>query len=129
VTVFWRYWLLQIPGWGVLVVALVGAHRYLGLSVVWAIVIFVAWFLKDLTIYPILKNHYHFRVEAPSDSFVGRKATAREPLRPMGYVQLRGELWSAEVVKGGDPVEAGEEVTVEAVDGLTLRVRRVPSAR
>ena len=128
-TVFWRYWLLQIPGWGVLVVALVGAHRYLGLSVVWAIVIFVAWFLKDVAIYPILKNHYHFRVEAPSDSLVGRKATAREPLRPMGYVQLRGELWSAEVVKGGDPVEAGEEVTIEAVDGLTLRVRRVPSAR
>ena len=128
-TVFWRYWLLQIPGWGVLVVALVGAHRYLGLSAVWAIVIFVAWFLKDVAIYPILKNHYHFRVEAPSDSLVGRKATAREPLRPMGYVQLRGELWSAEVVKGGDPVEAGEEVTVEAVDGLTLRVRRVPSAR
>ncbi len=128
-TVFWRYWLLQIPGWGVLGVALVGAHRYLGLSVVWAIVIFVAWFLKDWALYPILRSHYHFRVEAPADSFVGRKATAREPLRPMGYVQLHGELWSAEVVKGGDPVEAGEEVTVEAVDGLTLRVRRVPSAR
>ena len=129
VTVFWRYWLLQIPGWGVLVVALVGAHRYLGLSVVWAIVIFVAWFLKDWAIYPILKNHYRFRVEAPSDRLVGRRATAREPLRPTGYVQLRGELWLAEVVKGGDPVEAGDDVTVEAVDGLTLRVRRVPSAR
>jgi hypothetical protein len=38
-------------------------------------------------------------------------------------VQLRGELWRAEVVKGGGPVEAGDEVTVEAVDGLTLRVR------
>jgi len=128
-TVFWRYWLLQIPGWGVLVVALVGAHRYLGLSVVWAIVIFVAWFLKDWAIYPMLKNHYHFRVEAPSDGLVGREATARERLRPTGYVQLRGELWRAEVVKGGGPVEAGDEVTVEAVDGLTLRVRLRPRAR
>ncbi len=128
-TVFWRYWLLQIPGWGVLVAALVGAHRYFGLSVVWAIAIFVAWFLKDWAIYPILKNHYQFRVEPPPDRLVGQKATAREPLRPTGYVELRGELWLAEVVKGGDPVEAGDEVAVEAVEGLTLRVRLVPSAR
>jgi membrane-bound ClpP family serine protease len=128
-TVFWRYWLLQIPGWGVLVVALIAAHRYLGLSVGWAMVILVAWFLKDWAIYPILRNHYRFRVDAPSDGLVGRQATAREPLGPTGYVQVRGELWLAEVVKGGDPVEAGDEVTVEAVEGLTLRVRRVPAAR
>jgi len=128
-TVFWRYWLLQIPGWGVLVVGLVGAHRYLGLSVVWAIVIFAAWFLKDWAIYPMLKNHYRFRVEAPLDRLVGRQATVREPLRPRGYVQLRGELWLAEVVKGGAPVEVGDEVTVEAVEGLTLRVRPSPPAR
>ena len=128
-TVFWRYWLLQVPGWGVLVVALVAAHRYLGLSVGWASVIFVAWFLKDWAIYPILKNHYRFRVEAPSDRLIGRQATARQPLRPTGYVQLKGELWLAEVVKGGAPVETGDEVTIEAVEGLTLRVRRVPSDR
>ena len=120
---------MQIPGWGVLIVALVAAHRYFGLSVAWAFVIFVAWFLKDWAIYPILKNHYQFRVEAPSGRLVGRQATAREPLCPKGYVQLGGELWLAEVMKDGGPVEAGEEVTIEAVDGLTLRVRRVPSAR
>ncbi len=128
-TGFWRYWLLQIPGWGVLIVALLAANRYLGLSLVGAIVVFVAWFLKDWAFYPILKNHYRFRVEAPSDRLVGRVATAREPLRPRGYVQLRGELWLAEVVAGVDPVEAGDEVRVEAVDGLTLRVRPAPGAR
>jgi membrane protein implicated in regulation of membrane protease activity len=128
-TVFWRYWLLQVPGWGVLVVALVAANRYLGLSVGWAFVVFVAWFLKDWAIYPILKNHYRFRVEAPSDRLIGRQATARQPLRPTGYVQLKGELWLAEVVKDGAPVEEGDEVAIEAVEGLTLRVRRVPSDR
>jgi membrane protein implicated in regulation of membrane protease activity len=128
-TAFWRYWLLQIPGWGVLFVALIGAHRYLGLSAFWAAAIFVAWVLKDWAIYPILKNHYHFRDEAASDRLVGRRATAREPLRPTGYVQLGGELWLAEVVRGADPVGAGDEVRVESVEGLTLRVRPVPSAR
>ena len=128
-TVFWRYWLLQVPGWAVLVVALVAANRYLALPTFWAIVLFVGWFLKDWAIYPILKKHYHFRVEDPKESLVGKRATAREPLRPKGYVQLRGELWLAELVKGADPVESGAEVTVEAVDGLTLRVRPVPPAR
>ena len=128
-TVFWRYWLLQIPGWGVVVAALVLAHRYFGFSLFWGVVIFFVWFLKDWAIYPILKKHYQFRAEPASSRIVGRRATAREPLRPTGYVELGGELWLAEVVKGGDPVEAGEEVTVEAVDGLTLRVRLQPSAR
>ncbi len=128
-TVFWRYWLLQVPGWGVLIVALVGANRYLGLSPFWAIVVFIAWFLKDWAIYPILKNHYRFRVEPPSDHLVGRLGTAQEPLRPKGYVEIRGELWLAEVVAGVGPVEAGDEVRVEAVEGLTLRVRPEPSAR
>jgi membrane protein implicated in regulation of membrane protease activity len=128
-TVFWRYWLLQIPGWGVLIVALIAAHRYFGLSLSWAAVIFAAWFLKDWAIYPLLKNHYRFRVEPPAGSLIGRRATAREPLRPTGYVLLRGELWLAEVVKGEGPVAAGDEVTVEAVEGLTLRVRPAPAAR
>jgi membrane protein implicated in regulation of membrane protease activity len=128
-TVFWRYWLLQIPGWGVLIVALLGANRYLGLSFSWAVLIFIAWVLKDWAIYPILKNHYRLRLDAPSDRLVGRLATAREPLHPKGYVQIGGELWLAEVAKGEGPVEAGDQVRVEAVDGLTLRVRRAPAAR
>ncbi len=128
-TVFWRYWLLQIPGLGVLVVALVAAHRYLGLSAGWGGLIFLAWFLTDWAIYPLLKDYYRFRVEPPSEGLVGRRATAREPLRPAGYVELRGELWLAEVMNGGGPVGAGGEVTVEAVEGLTLRVRPAPPAR
>jgi membrane protein implicated in regulation of membrane protease activity len=128
-TVFWRYWLLQVPGWGVLAAALLLAHRYLGLSVPWAVAIFAAWFLKDWAIYPLLKSHYRLRAEPPSEGLVGRSAIAREPLRPMGYVELRGELWLAELVKGERAVEPGEEVTVQAVDGLTLRVRGKPAVR
>lgn len=131
-TVFWRYWLLQIPGWGVLAVGLVAAHRYLGVSTFWAVVVFVAWLLKDWAFYPVLKKHYRFRVDEPSENLVGTRATARQPLRPngpKGYVQLRGELWLAELAKGADAVERGDEVAIEAVDGLTLKVRRVPSGR
>jgi membrane protein implicated in regulation of membrane protease activity len=127
-TAFWRYWLLQIPGWGVLVVLLFAANRYLGLTFLWSVLIFLAWFLKDWALYPLLKNHYRFRVEPPSDRLMGQRATARETLRPTGYVVLRGELWLAEVVNGERPVAAGEEVVIEAVEGLTLRVRPAPAA-
>jgi membrane protein implicated in regulation of membrane protease activity len=128
-TVFWRYWLLQIPGWGVLAAALWAADRYAGLPLSWAAAIFFVWLLKDWAIYPILKDHYRFRAEPPSNRIVGQIARAREPLRSTGYVELKGELWLAELVSDGasvDSVKEGEEVTVESVEGLTLRVRRKP---
>jgi membrane-bound serine protease (ClpP class) len=37
-----------------------------------------------------------------------------------GYVLVRGESWKAVSL---DPLSAGDEVVVERVDGLTLRVR------
>lgn len=122
-TVFWRYWLLQIPGWGVLVALLLLAHRYFGLSYKWALILFGAWFLKDVAIYPILKKHYQLRADEPMESMLGQHGVAEQRLHPRGYVSVRGELWLADAGEGGS-VESGEEVVVEAVDGLMLRVRR-----
>jgi membrane protein implicated in regulation of membrane protease activity len=124
VTVFWRYWLLQVPGWGVLVALLALAHRYLALPRGWAFVLFGAWLLKDWAIYPVLKKHYDLRAEEPTDRLLGKHGVAEQPLRPRGYVRLRGELWLADV-GDGPAVEPEEEVVVEAVEGLTLRVKRV----
>jgi membrane-bound ClpP family serine protease len=44
---------------------------------------------------------------------------------PLGRVRLRGEIWNA---RGEEPLESGEEVRVEAVDGLTLVVARAGTA-
>ena len=38
--------------------------------------------------------------------------------------QPKGELWIAELARGEEAVTAGETVTVQAVDGLTLKVKR-----
>lgn len=51
---------------------------------------------------------------------VGRTTTA---LDPRGTVQVAGELWSA-VSDSGETIPAGEEVIVEEVEGLTLKVFR-----
>jgi membrane protein implicated in regulation of membrane protease activity len=43
------------------------------------------------------------------------------PCAPLGQVRLNGELWRASCPEGA---EAGDEVRVVALDGLTLLVER-----
>lgn len=50
-------------------------------------------------------------------ALVGRTAVVTDE----GWVRVAGELWRARGTEGARP---GEQVTVEAVDGLTLLVRR-----
>ncbi|MFA6315784.1 MAG: NfeD family protein [Elusimicrobiota bacterium] len=66
------------------------------------------------------------RLDTGLDGAAGETATARGPLSPRGQVFWRGELWRA-VSLDGD-VSDGAEVTVEAAEGLTLKVRRRPGA-
>ncbi len=58
---------------------------------------------------------------SPSANLVGRTATVMTALDPKGSVQVIGEKWTA-VTQSGRPVEAGKEVVVLEVDGLTLKV-------
>jgi membrane protein implicated in regulation of membrane protease activity len=59
------------------------------------------------------------------DTLVAEVGRALDPLAPgaVGRVELRGALWSARNADAG-PIEAGERVRVERVEGLTLHVRR-----
>jgi membrane-bound serine protease (ClpP class) len=51
----------------------------------------------------------------------GRRASVVERLAPSGMVRVDGELWRASVEEGA--ADAGSDVVVTGVDGLTLRVR------
>ncbi|MGC8759331.1 MAG: NfeD family protein [Bryobacteraceae bacterium] len=55
------------------------------------------------------------------EAMVGEIGVAQTPLRPAGTVFVRGEYWTAH---SDEPIEAGERVRVEAVEGLRLKVRR-----
>jgi membrane-bound serine protease (ClpP class) len=59
-----------------------------------------------------------------ADAMLGQIAVAMTPLAPTGQVEVRGEIWKARLASGAEPVPAGTEVRVEAVDGLTLTVGR-----
>ena len=48
----------------------------------------------------------------------------RQALDPAGLVFVHGELWSA--VSDGEPIQAGEGVVVERLEGFTLHVQPAP---
>ena len=62
------------------------------------------------------------RPEAGAEALVGTVARVVETCRPDGRVRVRGELWAARCAAGAD---AGEDVRVLALDGLTLVVERI----
>jgi membrane-bound serine protease (ClpP class) len=57
-----------------------------------------------------------------AEGLVGTIGTARARLAPEGQVLVRGELWTA---RCDEPVEPGEPVRVERVEGLRLTVSRL----
>ena len=55
-----------------------------------------------------------------AEGMMGRTAIAKTPLDPSGTVMIQGELWTA--VAEGDRVAPGEEVIINEVEELKLRV-------
>ncbi|MSO42570.1 MAG: hypothetical protein EXQ70_11910 [Solirubrobacterales bacterium] len=62
-----------------------------------------------------------YKVRTGVESHVGERAEVVGACAPEGRVKFRGELWNA---RSSEPIEAGEQVRVCAVDGLTLEVER-----
>lgn len=46
----------------------------------------------------------------------------KERLDPSGYIQVAGELWWAEKSGEGPPIEEGEFVRAQKIEGLKLYV-------
>ena len=63
----------------------------------------------------------------PRADVLGAEGTVRVALEPVGQVFVEGALWRARVAEGEPHPARGARVRVEAVDGLTLTVRPVPS--
>jgi membrane-bound serine protease (ClpP class) len=57
-----------------------------------------------------------------AQTLIGSDAKVVSPCRPLGQVQIAGELWEARCSAGADP---GQSVRVVGRDGLTLVVEPV----
>jgi membrane-bound serine protease (ClpP class) len=63
----------------------------------------------------------HKRRITGSEGMIGLTGEVTEPLTPVGMVKVGDEYWKAR--SGGEKIEAGEEVEVLALNGLTLTVK------
>jgi membrane protein implicated in regulation of membrane protease activity len=86
-------------------------------------VIWAVWVAKDLAFLPKIRAVERSRPKTGFEGLIGQKGVVRQSLEPEGWVWLRGELWRAEAVPEHLRLDAGIEVRVENVRGLTLLVR------
>ena len=63
------------------------------------------------------------------ETLIGALGMARGSIDPRGQVQLKSELWSAELAEGSGAIKNGDRVEVVGVDGLRLKVHKVPKDR
>jgi membrane-bound serine protease (ClpP class) len=59
------------------------------------------------------------------ERLAGMTGFARSDINPSGSVQAAGEVWSADLVEGQPPIRDGEQVKIERVEGLRLKVKKI----
>ncbi len=84
------------------------------------VVLFMSAFLAFL-LWAVVRAQKR-KVVTGAEGLIGKIAIAQTSLAPKGIVLIEGERWTA-IINGGK-VEAGEEVVVTKVEGLTLRVTK-----
>jgi membrane protein implicated in regulation of membrane protease activity len=118
-----RYALLQVPFTLLLVLGLIMVRRWMDLPVWFICGVIVLWVLKDVALFPLLWRAYDPDSPGPTSSMEGKPGMAVEYLNPSGYVEVRGELWKAEVTGGRHPIRPGTRIRVCGIRGLTLLVQ------
>jgi membrane-bound serine protease (ClpP class) len=96
----------------------------LGISWPWSGVLIAAAVVLEIAEIALLRS-WSRRLERRNaardadEELIGELATVASACHPRGQVRIRGELWEAVCEAGADP---GDQVAVEAVEGLTLVV-------
>jgi membrane-bound ClpP family serine protease len=117
--------LLNIPELAAVVLILVIIEHWVALTawLFWSIIGF--WIVKDALLFPFIWRAYDWNRSEQSGSLIGVQGIAKQRLIPSGYVQIHGELWRAKRFGEGPPIEAGQTVRVEKMEGLTVFVAPV----
>jgi membrane protein implicated in regulation of membrane protease activity len=114
-----KYSLFQLPGLVLFFLILILVQRWtdLPLRFIWGLLIL--WVIKDVVLFFFVWRAYQ-RVANP---LIGMKGVAEEQLAPSGYIRVHGELWQAEMIREGPPIEKGEGVWIQGIRGLVLLVQ------
>jgi len=63
-------------------------------------------------------------IQSGQEALAGKFGVARTDIKPSGQVQAEGELWTAELAEGAEPIRSGEHVEIVEIKGLKLKVRK-----
>jgi membrane protein implicated in regulation of membrane protease activity len=120
--------LLQIPAWTIVAMILVGLLHWEILPPWAAALIFVAWMVKDILLYPVFRSAYDAEERTGLQALVGVKGVAESDLKPDGFVRVRGELWRAVANPNNKIILSGTRVEIVSAEGMKLRVRALDKA-
>ena len=120
--IYLRYLLLMIPGVVVLFLVLLIVEHWVAMPawLFWAVILL--WLAKEVIIFPFVWQAHDPNRPGLSRTMIGARGIVKKRLDPAGYIQVAGELWKAELVEIGQPVEMGERVRVLKMEGLKLFV-------
>ena len=118
--IYLRYILLNIPGLAAVILILIIIQHWVVLPVwlFWGVIGF--WIVKDALLLPFVWRAYDWERPGRSRSMIGERGIAKERLAPAGYVQIYGELWRAEIIDDGPPVEKGQSVKGEVFNIVSV---------
>lgn len=118
-----KYILLQLPLLVLLLVALFFIRQWVDIPLwlIWGLVAFLV--VKDIIMFPRVWRSYDQSRPGDPTSIIGMRGIAKDRLAPTGYIQVRSELWRAEVMEGNSPIADGKGVLVVGIEGLTLIVQ------
>ena len=118
-----KFILLQIPLLVLLPVVLYFIRQWVDIPIwlIWGLVALLI--IKDIIMFPIVWRSYDQSHPEDPTSIIGMRGIAKDRLAPTGYIQVRSELWRAEVREGCSPIANGKGVRVVGIDGLTLIVQ------
>ena len=119
------YGLMQLPGLALLALVLWGLLDYEQISKRTASLIYLAWLIKDIVLFPFVRRAYDSG-EVPDSGprgLIGENGTVTVALAPRGFVRVRGELWQAQLSQASDPqtqLTPGTTVRIVAAEGMLL---------
>jgi membrane-bound ClpP family serine protease len=118
-----KFILLQIPLLVLLPVVLYFIRQWVDIPIwlIWGLVALLI--IKDTIMFPIVWRSYDQSHPEDPTSIIGMRGIAKDRLAPTGYIQVRSELWRAEVMEGCSPIAKGKGVRVVGIEGLTLLVQ------
>ncbi len=64
-------------------------------------------------------------VQMGIESVIGKQGEVKADINPIGSVQVGGELWTAELQHGQQPIFAGERVEITGKHGIRLQVKKI----